>query len=335
MGRVRKRWAGLGAVMAGCLAALVFPQSLAAQQRLDLGVIAPPDHGMTMAAERISAAVEAKTDGALHVRVHHSSRRGNETAMLAQLGNGDLDAAILTVGELARHDSRLSVFFTPFLVPDAAGARRLVGGPAALALAGAVEERLGVQVLGLGVLGLRHMVLGQDVQIGDGPLFPPGTRMRVPPNTAISDFYRDLGADPQPLPLPVVREALAGNRLDGADMDLEIMALRDYEGPASHVILSGHMIFPVAAMVSAKTWATLSERERQTLTTVARDELATLSGSYEQRDRAWRETLAARGMTFLPPPRATLEAAAARWQAAHPEAMPLITTLRAEVADAP
>lgn len=302
---------------------------------LDLATVAPPDHTMTGAALTMAETLEATTHGALRIRVHHSSRRGNETSMLAQLGSGDLDAAILTMGELARHDDKLNAFFTPYLAGSQAEASRIAASGAALSLVRRVEASLGVRVAGLAVLGPRHMVLTTKTAESGAAPFPPGARVRVPPSPAIADFYAALGAAPQPLPLPGVRGELAGDALDGADMDLEVMALAGYEGPAPYAILSGHMIFPVAALVSEHTWASLPEDLRHVLARTLRDELAAISRSYEDREVVWREELARRGMTFLPVPHVRLEQAAAQWRAAHPELIPLAEALREEARDAP
>lgn len=329
--------AGLAAGAAAGMAAALAEESpdAAAGGLLDIAVISPPDHGMTRAAAAMGEALSAATGGTLRLRLHHSSRRGNETAMLGQLGRGDLDAAILTVGELARHNDRLNVFFTPYLAKDGAEGGRIVATQAALALAGEGAEALGVRVLGLGTLGLRHIALTSAARPTGTAAFPKGSRIRVTPNPAIADFYAALGAVPQPLPLPAVRETLAGDGLDGTDMDLEIMALRGYEQATPNAILSGHMIFPVAAVVSAAAWSRLSEDHRTVLAAVMRRAMADLATYYARRDPEWQAELAVRGIAFLPVPRATLDAAAARWRDAHPDLAPLAESLRAEAGHAP
>lgn len=302
---------------------------------LSLGVISPPDHAMTQAASAIGKAVEEATGGAMQLRVHHSSRRGNEASMLAQLSTGELDAALLTLGELARQDGTLDVFFMPYLAADLAEGTRIMTGSTALSLVKRVEAPLKVRLMGLGLLGLRHVVLTTNGASAGVPLFADGASIRVPPNAAIARFYDALGAKPQLLPLPVVRGGLVDGSLDGADMDLEIMAIQSYEGLAPYAILSGHMIYPVAALVSARTWNALDAQAQKTLQSVMAQGLAAMSTAYETREVQWRDELARRGMIFLPVPSDRLHEATKEWRAGRPELIPLADALRKEAGHAP
>jgi len=297
-----------------------------------LAVIAPANHGMTLAANRIAAQVHEATAGKLRVRVHHSSRRGNETSMVAQLGSGDLDGAILTMGELARHNGRLNVFFAPFLVPDVTSGGHLMSTATARALAAEIEKPLGVQVMGLGVLGMRHMVFARP------PTQAPrldGLRMRITPSPPIIRFYKTLGAEPHPLPLPMVRDALIRGVIDGADMDLEIMVLDDFSATAPHVLLSAHMIFPVAAVVSEHIWKSLSDDHRAVLRGAMAAEMASMARHYAATEAVWRSQLASRGVTIYPAAVHPMNEVADMWWSNHAHLRQSANALLQEINHAP
>ncbi|KJS36025.1 MAG: hypothetical protein VR70_14670 [Rhodospirillaceae bacterium BRH_c57] len=301
---------------------------------LHLGLIAPPDHGMALAADRIAAHVRIATNGAMAVRVHYSATRGNESSMLAQLGDRQLDSAILTLGELARHDDSLNAFFVPFLVPDVTVGGQLMATPAAHALAARVEQPLGLRVLGLGVLGMRHMVLARPPDAGPAPRLD-GLRIRTTPNPAIVSFYESLGAQPHPLPLPVVRDALMRGIIEGADMDLEILLSRDFVGVAPHAVTSAHMMFPVAAVVSEATWSTLDEPARAVLTKAMSNEMAALAAYYAEREPIWRSQLTDLGMGFYRPQAAPLNAAVQQWWSKNAHLRPVANALLKEIGSVP
>ncbi len=332
-------WAGVAAsaavvmcwLAAGAAAAQTTPPAV---RTLHLGLIAPPAHGMALAADRIAAHVRIATNGAMAVRVHHSARRGNESSMVAQLGAGQLDSAILTLGELARHDDSLNVFFVPFLVPDVTAGGQLMATPGARSLAARVEQPLGLRVLGLGVLGMRHMVLARPPDATQAPRLD-GLRIRTTPNPAIVTFYESLGAQPHPLPLPVVRDAMARDIIDGADMDLEILVTQDFVASAPHTVVTAHMMFPVAAVVSEATWSTLDETGRAVLTKAMNSEMAALAAYYAEREPIWRSRLADGGMTFHTPQAAPLTAAVDQWWTTHAALRPVANALLGEIGNAP
>lgn len=338
-----RAWAGKAAsaavVVCGLAAGLTAeaaagPSPQTPVRTLHLGLIAPPGHGMGLAADRIAAHVRIATNSAMVVRVHHSARRGNESSMVSQLGAGQLDGAILTLGELARHDDSLNVFFVPYLVPDVIAGGHLMSTPMAGTLAARIEQPLGLRVLGLGVLGMRHMALARPPDAGQSPRLD-GRRIRTTPNPAIVSFYESLGAQAHPLPLPVVRDAMARGIIDGADMDLEILVAQDFITSAPHTVASAHMIFPVAAVVSEATWATLDDSGRAILTKAMSNEMAALADYYAEREPVWRNRLADLGMTFHTPQAAPLNDAVEQWWTHNTHLRAVANTLLGEIGNAP
>jgi TRAP-type C4-dicarboxylate transport system substrate-binding protein len=159
--------------------------------------------------------------------------------------------------------------------------------------------------------------------------------MRTMPSPPIISFYESLGAEPQPLPLPGVRDALARGVIDGADMDLEIMASQGYSAAAPHMVLTAHMIFPVAAVVSARSWDALDDASRAVLTTAMGVEMAALAGHYVERESVWRSRLADRGVTFHPAAARKMIKAADVWWRHHDHLRTSADALQREITHGP
>lgn len=295
-----------------------------------IGVITPPGHGLTEAAERIAEGLALGDQR--EVQVHASGRLGNERAMRNQLVNGELEAALLTISELTADVPTLQVLQAPFLVPDLPTAQRLINTPTSTALWAEVEATLDLKVLGVGLLGMRHMVFRHPI---DTPANLEGISVRSPPNPAMVSFYQALGATVLQIPLPAVRDALARGMLDGADMDLELILTLRYADVSDQLAVTGHMIFPVVGLVSRPAWVSLSPEERSALGHAMERQLAALTEAYTAQEAQRLETIAAEGqMEITTPPPAAFSTAVLHWWESHGTLRPLAERLLRETKQA-
>lgn len=335
-------------VVAGAAGALVLaapPWAPPAQAHtpaaiLDLGVLTPPAHSMTDTAERIARRVTALaatsgtgTTGAPPptIRVRHSARRGNETAMLAQVRDGELALALLTLTELALHDPRLRVFFAPRLAADLPAAAALLTTPTARSLFAEAPDTLGVRVLGVGLLGLRHIALAERPPANEGGPLLEGLRMRVPPVQSFELFHGLLGAETAPLPLPTARAAAEAGVVNGVDMDIEMLLAADFASATPHVVLSGHMLFPVVVVASPKVWDGLSPDLRHQIIAVVEEEFVALTAEQILREATAPAALRDAGFILHPaPPPDAFTSIRTRWWADQPDLRALADALMRE-----
>src|SRR6056297_3438233 len=185
-----------------------------------LGLITPPPHIWTKAAEAFGAELSEKSDGAHEVTVFPARQLGNEAEMLQQLQTGALDMAFMTVAEVSNRAPDFGAFYAPFLVKDIDHAARILRSDVAQGMLDELPEQIGVVGLGYGMAGLRQIVSRGDV---DEAADLAGLKIRITPFTPILDFYNALGTAPTPMPLPDVYDALANGQVDAIDMDAELI----------------------------------------------------------------------------------------------------------------
>ncbi|WP_421878197.1 TRAP transporter substrate-binding protein [Pacificispira sp.] len=224
-----------------------------------LGLITPPPHVWTKAADAFGAELAEKSNGAHTVQVFPSRQLGNEAEMLQQLQTGALDMAFLTVAEVSNRVADLGAFYAPYLVNDMDGVAKILRSETATGLLDQLPQQIGVVGVGYGSAGLRQIASRDTVEsVSD----LSGKKIRITPFAPIQDFYNLLGTAPTPMPLPAVYDAMANGQVDAIDMDLELIWKLKYWEHSKTVVLSNHMMFPMVGLVSARVWAQLSEEDR-------------------------------------------------------------------------
>ena len=277
-------------------AALVAVSSLAAQANdFRLGLITPPPHIWTKAAEAFGAELADKSGGAHSVSVFPARQLGNEAEMLQQLQTGALDMAFMTVAEVSNRAPDLGAFYAPYLAKDIGHAARIIQSDYAKGLLEPLPGQVGVVGLGYGMAGLRQIVSRGEVNTAADLA---GQKLRITPFTPILDFYNAVGAAPTPMPLPAVYDALANGQVDAIDMDAELIWVLKYYEHADTVVESNHMMFPMVGLVSAKVWAGLSEDDRAMIDELMNKHLDTVVASYVEKDPIWLGEVKNTGKTY-------------------------------------
>ncbi len=278
---------------AAAVAAISASAALANDFRL--GLLTPPPHIWTKAAEKFGAELEEKSGGKHTLKVFPARQLGNEAQMLQQLQSGALDMAFLTVAEVSNRAPDFGAFYAPFLAKDIAHAGRILGSDVATEMLEQLPGKVGVVGIGYGMAGLRQIVSrGEVTSAAD----LSGKKLRITPFEPILDFYNDLGAAPTPMPLPAVYDALANGQVDAIDMDAELIWKLKYFENADTVVESNHMMFPMVGLVSAKVWQGLSEEDRAQISEIMKKYLAEVVTTYVEKDPEWLEQVKGTGKTY-------------------------------------
>tara|TARA_R110002072_G_scaffold41779_12_gene116889 strand:+ start:1713 stop:2687 length:975 start_codon:yes stop_codon:yes gene_type:complete len=277
-------------------AAMVAASTLSAQaDEFRLGLITPPPHIWTKAAEAFGAELKEKSGDKHSISVFPARQLGNEAQMLQQLQTGALDMAFMTVAEVSNRVPDMGAFYAPYLASDIAHAGRILRSDTAKALLEPLPGQVGVVGLGYGMAGLRQIVSRGEVKSAADL---KGLKLRITPFEPILDFYKAVGAAPTPMPLPDVYDALANGQVDAIDMDAELIWVLKYYEHADTIIQSDHMMFPMVGLVSAKVWGGLSEEDRAMIGELMAKHVDSTIDSYIEKDPVWLEQVAGTGKTY-------------------------------------
>ena len=312
--------------IAALLAAAFVPLQAGAETVMRLGLITPPPHIWTKAAEAFGAELAEATEGRLTVQVFPSAQLGNEAQMIQQLQTGALDMAFVTGAELSNRVPDFGAFYAPFLADDIAHAGRIIRDPGIKPLLDQLPQALGVVGLGLGQAGLRQVVSRAD--IADASSLK-GLKIRITPFEPLRDFYAALDAAPTPMPLPSVYDALANGQVDAIDMDSElILAMKFYE-KAPNVLATNQMMFPVVGIMSGKIWAGLSDQDKAQLGELVHKHLDATIDEYVQKDPEWLAQIkATEGVNYIDGAADSFADANAKWDAIWSERAPFLAEMR-------
>jgi len=295
-----------------------------------LGLITPPPHIWTKAAEAFGAELAERSGGAHSVAVFPAQQLGNEAEMLQQLQTGALDMAFMTVAEVSNRAPDLGAFYAPYLARDIAHAGRILRSDLAKSLLEPLPAQVGVVGLGYGMAGLRQIVSRGEVTSAKDL---EGLKLRITPFAPILDFYKALGAAPTPMPLPDVYDALANGQVDAIDMDAELIWLLKYYENADTVVQSDHMMFPMVGLVSARVWAGLSDDDKALISELMAKHVDSTIDAYIEKDPEWLKLVEGTGKTYTKVDSTFFGDAIGQWNVIWSEKAPSLDALRTLAAD--
>ena len=290
-----------------------------------LGLITPPPHVWTKAAEAFGAELAEASDGEHSVTVFPARQLGNEAEMLQQLQTGALDMAFMTVAEVSNRAPDYGALYAPFQADDVAQAGRILRSDTAKGMLEQLPAKTGVVGTGYGMAGLRQIVSRGAVESAEDL---SGKKLRITPFDPILDFYNALGAAPTPMPLPDVYDALANGQVDAIDMDVELIWKLKYYEHADTIVQSDHMMFPMVGLVSAKVWSGLSEEDRATISELMAKHVDSTIDSYVEMEQGWLDQVRETGKTYVEVDEDFFGAAVEEWNAIWSEKSSVLGELR-------
>lgn len=308
----------------GCAAAMLPFGAQAEEYRL--GLITPPPHQWTVSATEAAAEIKEKTEGRVDILIFPSGQLGNESQMLQQLQTGAMDFAFFTLGEFANRNPNYGIFLAPYLVDDVAGARELLKGPTAQTLLDEMSD-FGLVGFGWGMAGMRIIVTGETVDTVENLA---GKKIRTIPFAPELAFWEALGAAPTPMPLPALYDAFANGQVDGMQIDVEGTWNTKYYEHAQSIIVSNHMMFPMAAVGSGRKWQGISEADREVIDTVFARKLDELVARYGEIDAKYKAELEATDVSVKTVGRDWFGPAIDAWYTEWREKAPMLVALEAE-----
>lgn len=306
-----------------CLAAPV------SAEEFRLGLITPPGHVWTQAAEAFAAELNEASGGEHSVAIFPARQLGNEAEMLQQLQTGALDFSFMTVAEVSNRVPNLGAFYAPFLADDIAHQTRILRSDVAKDMLSVLPQEAGVIGAGIGSAGLRQIVSRGEVDSADDLA---GLKLRITPFDPILDFYNALGAAPTPMPLPAVYDALANGQVDAIDMDVELIWALKYYEHADTIVMSNHMMFPMVGLISGRVFAGLSDEDKALVTELMTKHVDSTLDTYAELEPQWTEQLRTVDKAFVEVGPDFFGEAVAEWEDTWSVKAPSLADLR-EVAE--
>ncbi|MEM9550601.1 MAG: TRAP transporter substrate-binding protein [Pseudomonadota bacterium] len=290
-----------------------------------LGLITPPPHVWTKAAEAFGTELSEQSGGAHAVSVFPARQLGNEAQMLQQLQTGALDMAFMTIAEVSNRVPNMGAFYAPYLARDIDHAAAILRSDTAREMLSVLPQEAGVVGVGYGSAGMRQILSRGEVNSAEDL---KGLKLRITPFDPILDFYNLLGAAPTPMPLPAVYDALANGQVDAIDMDVELINVLKYHEHADTILISNHMMFPMVGLISARVYAGLSDDDKALVTELMAKHVDSTLDVYVAKEPEWTDALTKVGKTFKTVEPAFFGDAIAGWEEIWAAKAPSLADLR-------
>jgi tripartite ATP-independent transporter DctP family solute receptor len=260
--------------------------SVSASTMINLGVVTKPGSAQNIAADKFKELIEARSNGAIQVKVHHSASLGNETEILQQIQMGTVQMGIITVGPFDTFDPIVRVINYPFIFKDNAQADEILDGPIGREILISLEN-VGFKGLAFSENGFRN--LSNNKRPVKTPDDVKGLKIRVMQSPLHKAIWQALGANPTPMPWPIYTELEQGV-IDGQENPLwvfevyKMYEVQKYASMTRHVY-SGHI--DVASLI----WWKKLDAETQSMIQKAMYEAAVYQRKVNREGNAKRLTL--------------------------------------------
>jgi tripartite ATP-independent transporter DctP family solute receptor len=216
------------------------------------------------AAIRFADAVKYRTQGRIKITNYFDGRlfAGQQTTEFELLQRGVVDFAIGTTINWSPQVKELNLFCLPFLLPSYKAVDAVQAGEPGGRLFKLIEQK-DVVPIAWGENGFREITNSKR------PIRRPedlqGLNIRVPPVAIVAETVQALGARPVSINWNDALVAFRQDKVDGQENPLALILPYQIYAVHQYVTLWHYAIDPTILAVSAKTWASLSAEDRQTL----------------------------------------------------------------------
>jgi tripartite ATP-independent transporter DctP family solute receptor len=240
--------------------------SLAADYKPEfkMSIVVNRDNSWGRAAERFADGIRYRTRGRIQIKTYFNGElyAGRQTSEFVLLQEGVADFAIGTTVNWSPQVKELNLFTMPFMFPSYASLDAVQAGDPGKQLFRTIEQR-GVVPIAWGENGFREITNSKR------PIRRPddlqGLNIRVPPIPIITEVFQALGATTVSLNFDQALTAFERGTVDGQENPIALIIPYKLWTVHNHITLWHYMIDPLILAVNAKTWASLSAEDRDTV----------------------------------------------------------------------
>ena len=208
--KMQRVWTSL--LAAGALAFAV--SAAQAQTVFRFASESPRSDTQSTAGEYMAEVLRAKTGGKLDLKVFADSQLGTFQAAIAGARGGTIDMVVSGSGNYTGLVSDIGILDLPYLFRDTKHAYTVLDGPIGQALLAKLEP-LGLKGLAFWDNGWRQMTNSKH------PIVKPedvkGLKMRTTGSPAHIEAFKELGANPVPMPIAELYTALEMKTVDAQE----------------------------------------------------------------------------------------------------------------------
>ncbi|RBW70695.1 TRAP transporter substrate-binding protein [Bacillus taeanensis] len=260
---------------------------------MKLAVATSKDRSLTQGLYKFEEIVEKETNGSIEIEVYPDGQLGGDRVVFEGLKIGSIQGTTMSTGPVASFASRFTVFDLPYLFKDEAAAYEVLDGPIGEELLNDLPEQ--------GVIGLNYWENGfrqltnnvREVKTVDDI---KGLKIRTLENELHVDMWKELGANPTPIPYPELFTALEQRIVDGQENPAGNITTGNFYEVQKYLTKTNHIYNASVFMISEKFWNKLSDEEKEIVTKAAEEARDYQRELNQQESQEAYDFLAAEGM---------------------------------------
>ena len=230
---------------------------------MKLAVATSKDRSLTKGLYKFGEIVEKETNGSIKVQVYPDGQLGGDTVVFQGLKMGSIQGSTMSTGPIASFAPRFEVFDLPFLFKDESTAYTVLDGP--------IGDELLKDLPSQGVIGLNYWENGfrhltNNVREVKKVEDVKGLKIRTLENQLHIDLWKELGANPTPMPYTELFTSLEQHIVDGQENPAGNVTTGNFYEVQKYLTKTGHIYNASVFMVSKKFWDTLSQKEKDVIT---------------------------------------------------------------------
>ena len=235
---------------------------------------APRTDTQSIAGEKFSELLKAKTNGALDIKIFADSSLGAFQAAISGVRGGTIDMAVSGSANFSGLVPLLGVFDIPFMFKDSAHAYRVLDGK----IGQDMLDRLGE----FGMKGLAFWDNGwRELTNSKHPVKTPadvkGLKVRTTGSPAHIEAFKLLGANPVPMPLAELYTALEMKTVDAQEHPLGVLWSAKLYEVQKHLSITNHAYSALILVMNKAKFDALPPAHQKALVEAARE-----AGQYQR-----------------------------------------------------
>lgn len=226
-------------------------------QKIKVGGYAPQESVHSRAVDRFAAEVHERSNGEIEVDILYNVMDAGRpaTALFDLLESGELTWCYYSTSYLGSKVAKLNALEIPFLFDTVADAHGALDGEFGDALAEAVRDQVGYEVLGFWDNGLRHLTnTSRSIR---SPTDCEGLRIRLQPNEIHEALTASWGMDPVTAELSAGIAMIKRGEVDAQENPLANTVAYGVEH--QHITLSAHLYGARGLFANAEALTELGE----------------------------------------------------------------------------
>lgn len=255
----------------------------------------PGSHSTAVAMEVFKSEVARLSDNTITVDLFPDNTLGGGLEQVDQVRTGQIEMAWAGLSFYDKLVPEFSAAVRPFAATSTSEANCQIDGPFGDMLRARASEK-GIVVAGFGVIGARHVTNSvrpiktlEDMQ---------GLKIRIPPADAWALVFGALGANPTPVDIKELYQALQQGVVDGQENPYDNIYIRKFQEVQKYLSNTAHFYDLVGYFINKDAYEGLDEKQKKAVDEAMFRALAVQRALSDRDNAAARQKLIDAGMQY-------------------------------------